>query len=167
MISCIPASSLLSHSAEVCDDTCAVQIPTSAHLHEVGELSPRQHGTCVPMQQEQMLVEMHTMTTERRKMLYWMVAVDCVAGARDGEGILGRSDRGDCWAAVSLEPPDTEDWHNAQMQGNMFESMFGKLAGLPQNSGVLESLSRRYHPRRLSSSSTCVSPCESTCCSMH
>ena len=107
-----------------------------------------------PMLQELMLAEMHTMTTERRKVLNWMVAVDCVAGARDGEGILGRSDRGDCWAAVSLEPPDTEDWHNAQMQGNMFESMFGKLAGLPQNSGVLESLSRRYHPRRLSSSST-------------
>ena len=69
------ASFFLTHSEEIRDDNCAVQIPTSVHLHEVGDLSPRQHGTCVPMLQEQMLVEMHTMTTERR-MLYWMVAVD-------------------------------------------------------------------------------------------
>ena len=38
---------LLSHSEEIRNDNCAVQIPTGAHLHEVGELSPRQHGACL------------------------------------------------------------------------------------------------------------------------
>ena len=40
-------SFFLTHAEEIRDDNCAVQIPTSVHLHDGRDLPPDRHGTCV------------------------------------------------------------------------------------------------------------------------